>query len=118
MGLFDDFNTGYNLGIGVKSKKRKRKTVPTSIKKEVLYKQNYKCAKCGKKLPPTRHFHHKKAISKGGKNTIGNIIALCPNCHAKIHHRERVRTANKKVKEKKKKKNAWEIDYKPPKFKF
>ncbi len=118
MGLFDDFKVDYDMGIGAKPEKRRRKSVPTSIKKEVLYKQNYKCAKCGKKLPPTRHFHHKKAVSKGGKNTVSNVIALCPNCHAKIHHRQRVKKANKKARAKKKKKNPWEIDFKPPKFDF
>lgn len=29
--------------------------------------------------------HHIKRISEGGEDTIDNTVALCPNCHAKMH---------------------------------
>lgn len=25
-------------------------------------------------------------MSEGGSDTIGNTVALCPNCHRKLHH--------------------------------
>jgi 5-methylcytosine-specific restriction endonuclease McrA len=75
--------------------KPKRKKPRKSIKDEALVRQNYKCYNCKNPLPAVKHFHHKKPVSKGGKNTVSNLFALCPNCHSDHHHRERVRTANR-----------------------
>lgn len=38
-----------------------------------------------KTLPSQAKFHHKKWRAQGGSDKIINIIALCGNCHAKIH---------------------------------
>ena len=100
------------LGTGKKKKKYKRTRISKSIKDDVLTKQKYKCAGCGNLLPARKHFHHKKPVSQGGKNTVSNIIALCPNCHSEIHHKESVRKANKKAKSstgKKKEKDIWNL---------
>lgn len=32
--------------------------------------------------------HHKTPISKGGKHTDGNLLALCHDCHTEIHRKE------------------------------
>ncbi len=101
-----------------KSKTSKRTAVSTSIKNEVLKKQNYKCYKCKKPLPAVKHFHHKRAVAKGGKSTLGNLMALCPNCHSEIHHKEKLKKANAKARGKSKSKNPYEIDFKMPKFKL
>ena len=29
--------------------------------------------------------HHIDWLSKGGEDTIENTVALCPNCHRKMH---------------------------------
>jgi 5-methylcytosine-specific restriction protein A len=29
--------------------------------------------------------HHIKWLSKGGEDTIQNTVALCPNCHRRVH---------------------------------
>jgi 5-methylcytosine-specific restriction protein A len=29
--------------------------------------------------------HHIEWLSKGGEDTIDNAVALCPNCHRKMH---------------------------------
>jgi predicted HNH restriction endonuclease len=34
---------------------------------------------------PFLEVHHIKYLSKGGSDTIDNVVALCPNCHRKIH---------------------------------
>ena len=116
--IFD--SSSYEEMMGIK-KKPKRKIIPKSIKDEVLVKQNYKCAKCKKTLPARKHFHHKKPVSKGGKNTISNIEALCPNCHSKHHHKESVKKANAKERKRntnKKSNNPLDINWNPPNFKF
>ena len=37
---------------------------------------------------PFLHAHHIVYLSQGGTDTIENTIALCPNCHARIHELE------------------------------
>lgn len=37
---------------------------------------------------PFLHVHHIEYLSKGGEDTIENSIAVCPNCHARIHQLE------------------------------
>ncbi|WP_427137339.1 HNH endonuclease [Psychrobacillus psychrodurans] len=37
---------------------------------------------------PFLEVHHIHYLSKGGSDSIDNVIALCPNCHRKIHHLE------------------------------
>lgn len=53
------------------------------------------CALC--KLPapfiskdgePFLHAHHIEYLSRGGKDILENCVAVCPNCHAKIHNLE------------------------------
>lgn len=52
------------------------------------------CQLCDNKAPfevkgkPFLHVHHIEYLSRGGKDTIENAIAVCPNCHAKIHQLE------------------------------
>jgi len=53
---------------------------------------NGKCQLCKKDAPfkdknniPYLECHHIIWISKGGKDTIENVVALCPNCHKKMH---------------------------------
>ena len=38
---------------------------------------------------PFLETHHIEWISEGGEDTIVNTVALCPNCHAKMHHLNR-----------------------------
>jgi len=49
-----------------------------------LIRDNFTCQKCGKK--ETRlEAHHIVWTSKGGKDSIYNLITLCESCHDKIH---------------------------------
>ena len=50
------------------------------------------CQLCGHKAPffnregsPYLECHHVEWISEGGSDTIENTVALCPNCHRKMH---------------------------------
>ena len=50
------------------------------------------CQLCGQPAPfrdnngePYLEAHHIKWLSRGGADTIENIVALCPNCHKRIH---------------------------------
>lgn len=50
------------------------------------------CQLCGLPAPFTTHegepfleIHHIVPLADGGTDTPGNVVALCPNCHRRIH---------------------------------
>ena len=78
---------------------RKTTTVPTyerdpRITELAKLIANGKCCLCKKKGPfqdqvldlPFLEAHHVKWLSEGGRDSIDNTVALCPNCHRKMHH--------------------------------
>ena len=60
---------------------------------DVLINANGFCQKCNKAAPfvkrkdgtPYLEVHHKLKLADGGDDTVENAIALCPNCHRKMH---------------------------------
>ena len=77
--------------------------------KRVMFYAKGICELCGEKAPfrtkdgvPYLEAHFVDWLSEGGSPTIDNVVALCPNCHKKIHllnlseDVERLRTAAKK----------------------
>ena len=70
------------LLLGLKKEKPERKTIPDSIKKEVLKRQDNHCISCPNKYP--LQFHHRIQVSEGGTNEVNNIVAMCANCHDAI----------------------------------
>lgn len=53
-------------------------------KRAVYDRDNRKCVICGFDI--VIHAHHIKPRSKGGSNHLDNMITLCPNHHAMVHH--------------------------------
>ena len=85
-------------------KKPKRQRITEGDKSNILKNQNEKCANCGKKFSASSviHYDHIKALGAGGKDSIGNIQALCPNCHAEKTRQDRTKIAKKNSKKKEK----------------
>lgn len=60
---------------------------------EVLFRANGVCEGCCAPAPfkrksngsPYLEVHHVMRLADGGKDTVENAIALCPNCHRKSH---------------------------------
>jgi len=60
---------------------------------EVLLRADGICESCGKPAPfkrasdgsPYLEIHHCLPLSEEGEDTIENAVALCPNCHRKMH---------------------------------
>ena len=60
---------------------------------EALIRANGLCEHCGAKAPffrssdrtPYLEVHHVVPMSSGGLDTLENVMALCPNCHRKMH---------------------------------
>lgn len=88
-------NTFPNIGT-TQPKRDARRAFGETQKKEILAKQDHKCAKCHKKLGVAYHFHHIKSWSSGGKTTVENGRALCGTCHEEISHKERLKKSDKK----------------------
>lgn len=56
------------------------------------YRSNGICELCNKEAPfrsnkdePYLEVHHIKPLSENGEDSINNVVALCPNCHRKMH---------------------------------
>lgn len=63
-----------------------------AVKNAVLERAAGKCECCGESAPfvradgtPYLEVHHLVPLSQGGEDTTGNAVALCPNCHRKLH---------------------------------
>lgn len=60
---------------------------------EVLIRANGTCEECHSAAPflrstdstPYLEVHHRVHLSAGGEDTVANAIAVCPNCHRKLH---------------------------------
>ena len=80
-------------------KKAGNRTVSTTqhdrspwISEYIKRKANGVCQLCNKKAPflnqkgvPYLETHHIIWLSKGGEDSVHNTVALCPNCHRKMH---------------------------------
>lgn len=60
------------------------------IRRWVILRANGHCQLCGQEAPfktpdgiPYLEVHHLVPVSEGGSNDVGNLVALCPNCHRK-----------------------------------
>ncbi|WP_313667540.1 HNH endonuclease signature motif containing protein [Atlantibacter sp.] len=58
----------------------------------VLFTSYGKCENCNSDAPfisingePFLEVHHVVSLSAGGPDTVDNCVALCPNCHRKMH---------------------------------
>lgn len=63
------------------------------VKQYVKARAGGVCEGCGEPAPfvntrgePYLHAHHVYELSEGGSDTPETVIALCPNCHYRVHH--------------------------------
>ncbi len=60
-----------------------------------LYKlQRGRCACCRSKLRASFHRDHRKALARGGDNSIHNIELLCSDCNLRKHAKDEIHWAN------------------------
>jgi 5-methylcytosine-specific restriction endonuclease McrA len=113
--IYEDFNNvkeKYLVNLSLTSLKQKIMDTQTSqndskitttcvYSRSILVKEyarrvaNGICQLCEKEAPffdrngkPFLEVHHIHYLSLGGSDTLDNVIALCPNCHRKIHQLE------------------------------
>jgi 5-methylcytosine-specific restriction endonuclease McrA len=81
------------------TRKDSRRAFSPTQKKEILYQQDGKCARCHEKLDPRAiHYHHRKPWASGGRTIRENGRALCPKCHEITSHEDRLKRIDKKRK--------------------
>ena len=75
------------------------------IKEYVLKRADGFCEGCGEVAPfitksgkPYLEAHHIERLADGGADHPSRVIALCPNCHARVHYSEDGDQFNKKLK--------------------
>ena len=68
-----------------------RKAIKDTVKKEVSYKQSYKCKSCSLLLPPSFQIDHIIPWSLCHDDSEENLQALCANCHSIKTQREALR---------------------------
>ena len=68
------------LQSGGKSTKR---SVSETKKKYVASNQGWKCGDCKQQLNAWFEVDHIKRLEYGGTNEVGNLVALCRDCHGK-----------------------------------
>lgn len=62
--------------------KVKRKAVSKKTRFEVFKRDSFTCQYCGRKAPDVvLHIEHINPVSKGGKNTLMNLVTSCVECN-------------------------------------
>ena len=60
-----------------------RKGIPFATKKDLLYRQQYRCDECGENLDDSFEVDHIQPLFAGGHPTkMSNLHCLCPSCHS------------------------------------
>ena len=68
-----------------------RKSIRESTKKEISYRQSYKCLSCCQLLPPSFQIDHIIPWSLSHDDSEENLQALCANCHSVKTQKEYMR---------------------------
>ena len=73
--------------------KPKRRGLAKAEKTKIMKRQKHKCARCGMDISKLTvvHYDHKRPLALGGSDTLRNLQALCPNCHAEKTQEDRLK---------------------------
>jgi hypothetical protein len=67
-----------------------KRSVSETKKKFVAANQNWLCGDCKRQLPAWFEVDHVIALHNGGSNEVGNLVALCRDCHGKKTAMDRI----------------------------
>jgi predicted restriction endonuclease len=73
----------------------KRSEIDPALRRQLHGRANGRCESCDQPLGALWEAHHRKLRSRGGQDSICNLLALCAGnegCHRKWHARVRVAT--------------------------
>jgi len=83
MSSFMDSNNLNEQRILQSGKKATKRSVSETKKKFVASQQDWKCGDCQNQLTAWFEVDHKQRLGYGGGNEVGNLVALCRECHGK-----------------------------------
>lgn len=64
----------------------KRKPMDKKVRQAVIDRSGGICDLCGCHYTvATQHVHHRKLRSRGGDDSMANLVAVCWSCHFSIH---------------------------------
>ena len=79
-----NYNNGQGQGQGLgQGQKATKRSVSETKKKFVASNQQWQCGECKKQLNAWFEVDHKVRLEHGGGNEVGNLVALCRECHGK-----------------------------------
>ena len=87
--FMEDFNdidaSEYSNATGIlqSGKTGTKRSVSETKKKYVASQQDWKCGECKKQLNAWFEVDHRVRLEYGGGNDVGNLVALCRECHGK-----------------------------------
>jgi hypothetical protein len=81
-------NVTQQTGIMTSGKGATKRSVSETKKKFVAAQQGWKCGKCNNQLTAWFEVDHKVRLEYGGSNEVGNLVALCRECHGEKTTRE------------------------------
>ena len=67
-----------------------RRLLSEAVKKQVAYRQQWKCSVCRELLPPSYQIDHTIPLCDGGADDESNTTAMCPTCHANKTQQEHI----------------------------
>lgn len=76
------------------AKKIPKRVLSRSMRIELAYRQQYKCAHCKILLPPDFEVDHVTALEDGGQDIASNLQCLCVACHSTKTRLNRLRKHN------------------------
>ncbi|MBC8424078.1 HNH endonuclease [bacterium] len=65
--------------------RRARRTIPPSIRRQVLIRDGYRCRTPGCRNTRFLEIHHRVPRSRGGTHAPANLLTLCSACHLHAH---------------------------------
>lgn len=77
-----------------------------AVKEYARIRANGVCQLCEEPAPfavnkvPFLEVHHIQWLANGGPDTVDNVVALCPNCHRKMHRVKDAKDTNKQSSDK------------------
>jgi len=99
-GLNSETNSGFHFNTTLPQEKRvmnsgsggggkaTKRSVSETKKKFVASNQGWKCNHCKNQLNAWFEVDHVRRLEHGGDNTVGNLVALCRECHGEKTARE------------------------------
>lgn len=61
-----------------------------AVKKQVAWRQQWRCSACKNLLPPSYQIDHTIPLCDGGADDDSNTTAMCPTCHANKTQQEHI----------------------------